>query len=341
MSDMSLKGAEQVDERGMARVLGPDSWSRCATLLAEEGTECYELSYVISGTMPSSPFAQKFQLDAHPTAGIPGTRHVGNKESVTGEVTQQGTHLDALGHFGVLPNPWSGSGEVPVHSAIYYGGLTQSEVKPAADKLLARLGVENVPPIFTTAILLDAEREFGNGRPLPAGFSIEAEHIETMLRVQGLAERGIVPGDVVYIHTGWGKYWTDPVADDSNYYREGPGLGFSGADYLAKKKIVLVALDNPFTDPVNSGQLVGASQPPQKMPQGLPFGVHHFNLVEAGVLQMQNVRLLDLARDCVWVSCTVILPLRLKGCSGSPVRPIAIGRPQPAGIYQTLSRKVN
>ena len=34
-----------------------------------------------------------------------------------------------------------------------------------------------------------------------------------------------------------------------------------------------------------------------------------------------------LANDKVWVSCTMILPLRAQGNSGSPVRPVAIGAP--------------
>jgi kynurenine formamidase len=34
-----------------------------------------------------------------------------------------------------------------------------------------------------------------------------------------------------------------------------------------------------------------------------------------------------LARDRVWLSCTMILPLRVRGGSGSLVRPIAIGAP--------------
>ncbi len=318
-----------VDDRGMARLLGSDTWSRCAALLIGEGTQCYELSHILSNTMPSSPFAQELQLTPSHTSGIPGTRHVGNKEMLTGDFPQQGTHLDALGHFGVLPDVWTGIEPLPLADVTYYGGLTQAEVKPAPEKRLARLGVENVPPIFTAAILLDAEREFGAGAPLSAGFSIDAEHIETMLHAQGLAQRGILPGDVVYINTGWGKFWSDPVVENSNYYREGPGLGLSGAEYIARKNVVLVGLDNPFTDPVNSGQLSGFASPPADMPEGLPFGTHHFNLVESGVLQMQNMRLLDLARDRVWISCTVILPLRLGGCSGSPVRPISIGKPSP------------
>jgi len=54
---------------------------------------------------------------------------------------------------------WTGLEPMRLANATYHGGLTQAEVKPAPEKRLARLGVENVPTIFTTAILLDAERQ--------------------------------------------------------------------------------------------------------------------------------------------------------------------------------------
>jgi len=34
-----------------------------------------------------------------------------------------------------------------------------------------------------------------------------------------------------------------------------------------------------------------------------------------------------MAKDKVWTSCTMILPLLEQGGSGSPVRPVAIGVP--------------
>jgi kynurenine formamidase len=90
---------------------------------------------------------------------------------------------------------------------------------------------------------------------------------------------------------------------------------------------VLVALDNPFTDPVAEGFLQGKAAPPAGTPPGLPFAIHHHNLVQAGIHNIQNANLGALAADKVWLSCTIILPLRTQGGSGSPVRPVAIGAP--------------
>jgi kynurenine formamidase len=147
-----------------------------------------------------------------------------------------------------------------------------------------------------------------------------------MLETQGLGMRGILPGDVVYIHTGWGEHWKDPDVEKV-YYTMGPGLSYDAAEFLAEKLVVLVALDNPFTDPVNEGQLKGQAPPQASMPKGKPFGIHHFNLTQAGMYQIQNAKLDELAVDRVWTSCTMILPLRVSGAGGSLVRPIAIGTP--------------
>lgn len=85
-----------------------------------------------------------------------------------------------------------------------------------------------------------------------------------MLSAQGLSERGLLPGDVLYIYTGWSDNWAS-----DKYYTMGPGLSVDAVRYLEELKIVLVALDNPFTDPVNEGQLIGQTSAPEGTPEGL------------------------------------------------------------------------
>lgn len=99
----------------------------------------------------------------------------------------------------------------------------------------------------------------------------------------------------------------------------GPGLALDAQQYLAARTIVLVALDNPFTDPVPT--------PSNGLP-GLPFSVHHNNLTQHGIHQIQNLVLDEMARDRVSLSCAIVLPLRVLGGAGSPVRPIVIGVPR-------------
>ena len=72
-----------------------------------------------------------------------------------------------------------------------------------------------------------------------------------------------------------------------------------------------------------------AAPPATGTPPGLPFAIHHHNLTQSGIYQIQNANLGELAKDGVWISCTMILPLRTKGGAGSPVRPVAFGEPTP------------
>ena len=315
------------DEIGMANTLGPATWKRCAPFLADAKAKSYELSHIRSNTMPQSPFGTPLVDKYRPTVGIPGTMHAFNgEETVSGEPGAQGTQMDAIGHFAVLPEKWDGKGEFPADKAKYYGGFSQKDVKPTPDSPLKHLGMEKVPPIVTTAVLLDAKAYLGKGKAMEPGSLVKTKDIEAMLKAQGLGKRGLQAGDVLYIYTGWGDNWKDPDSEKS-YYTKGPGLAFDASKYIAEKKVVLVALDNPFTDPVADGFLQGKAAPPEGTPDGLPFAIHHQNLSQSGIHQIQNARLGDLAKDKVWLSCTMILPLRAQGASGSPVRPVSIGAP--------------
>ncbi|PMR78099.1 polyketide cyclase [Halomonas urumqiensis] len=311
------------DQAGMGNTQGAGTWQRCAFHMARPDARTYELSHVRSANMPQSPFAAPASSEFDPTSGIPGTRHGFNTESVSGNVGGQGTQLDALGHFGHLATPWDGQGEFPADELRYYGGLTQDEVKPSADAPLSKLGVEHVPPIVTSAVLLDASEYLNEGEPLAAGTQIDKADIQGMIEAQGLGWRGLQPGDVLYVHTGWGSRWDD---ENGIYYGMGPGLDYDTMAWLAEQAIVLVALDNPFTDPVPEGMLSGESAP-QGVPDGLPFAIHHHNLTQSGIYQIQNANLGEMARDNVWTSCTMILPNRTQGAAQAPVRPIAIGSP--------------
>jgi len=319
------------DERGMANGIGAGTWMRCGYHLANAKSKVFEISHVRSNTMPLSPFGAPLKYAFNPTFVLPFTRHAFNGEKVvSGEPGAQGTQMDALGHFAYIDKPWikkKGSKEMPPSGkARYYGGYTQAQVKPKPDSPLQRLGIEKAPPIVTTAVLLDARSFVGKGKALKDGAIVTAAHIEGMIKAQGLAWRGILPGDVVYIYTGWSDNWKDPDVKKM-YYTMGPGLSYDGAKYLQKKRIVLLALDNPFTDPVAKGMLQGKAPPAPGTPKGLPWAIHHHNLTQSGIHQIQNANLAELARNKVWTSCTIILPLRSKGGAGSPVRPVAIGAP--------------
>jgi kynurenine formamidase len=315
------------DERGMANALGPATWARCAAFLSQPKAKAYELSHVRSNTMPLSPFSGPYVNKHNPTAVLPGTHHAFNNDNLTGDPGQQGTQIDALGHFAALPQAWDGKSESPASQAVYYGGHKQADVKPTADSPLLKLGMEKAPPIITSAVLLDAKTALGKGEPMKPGQLVTAKDIQAILKAQGLEKRGLQPGDVLYVYTGWGDFWRDPDTEKT-YYTKAPGLSYDAARYIGERRIVVIALDTPFVDPVNEGQLQGKAGPAAGTPPGLPFAIHHHMLTQMGIHHIENANLGELAKDKVWTSCTMILPLRERGAAGSPVRPVAIGVPR-------------
>src|SRR6202040_881470 len=133
-------------------------------------SQTYEVWYLRSNTMSQSPFGVPVRDKYLGTVGIPGTVHAFNgEETVSGEPGAQGTQMDAIGHFAVLPEPWDGKGDFPADKARYYGGYTQADVKPTADSPLQKLGIEKVPPIITSAVLLDAKSHLGRGSAMQPG----------------------------------------------------------------------------------------------------------------------------------------------------------------------------
>ena len=336
---ISSVDAFAVDDRGNTATQGAETWSRAAQYMIPKPKFVnghltlvppikLEVSHLMDPAAPQSPFVVPWSLTPNPTAffGPNGVTpdssqaifgHAGNGEAICGDVGGQGTQMDALGHFGFIKQP----GATPT----YFGGLVQSEVVGPTG--LKRLGIDKAEPIVTSVVMLDAARYLNNGKALAPGYAITKQDIENILSAQGLANRGIKNGDVVFIHTGYGAAWTN---SPSTYYTQGSGLSHEAAVFLASKRIVLVGLDNPFSDAaVNSGS--GPFPPMPSWENGsnpwLPFGAHHHNLTQAGVHQIQNLNLTEMAQKKVHLGAVFILPIRFKGGSGSPVRPVVIGHP--------------
>ena len=188
----------QGDERGMANTLGAGTLMRCGYYVGQKGAKTYELSHERSNTMPLSPFGKPLAYEYTPSVAMAGTRHVYNGEQIKGgEPGQQGTQMDAIGHFAYFDKAWDGKGTAPLEGAHYYGGHTQKDVKPTPDSPLLKLGIEKAPPIMTSAVLLDAKTYIGKGESLKPGQLVTAADIETMLKAEGLEWRGILPGDEI------------------------------------------------------------------------------------------------------------------------------------------------
>jgi kynurenine formamidase len=199
--------------------------------------------------------------------------------------THVGTHIDALCHFSFKGKLHGG--ENPERLQSYAGGVE-------------RFSVDTIQPIFRRGVLLDIARLAGVD-VLPVDFLIEPRHLET-------AARGIDihAGDVVLLRTGWSKYWDNPTKFISQVHSPGPGL--EGARWLSARKIFAAGSETaPFE-----------CVPNPAMP------VHVHLLVESGIHIIECLNLEELAESGAREFLFVASPLKIRGGTASPIRPVAL-----------------
>ena len=324
LSSTLVHSSDLSTQRGMTNILGLETWSRCSELISNPKSNSYELSYLRTHSMPLSPFAGQYKPKFLPPSSMPDTVQVLTMDVLNENVNDgnQGTQMDALGHFGHLDAPWDGKSELDMSNATFFGGLNGKDVKPSSDSPLLKLGMETVPPIITSAVLIDVKKYAFEGQSMSAGEYVTVQDIKKSIAASSLKTRGIIEGDVVLIYTGWSDNYQDP--DESKlYYSMAPGISYKLAKYLASKKVVAVGLDTPFVD-----ALADPKNPvpiPEGTPENMLFPVHHYFLTQAGVHTLENFNLKKISDDSVELSCVMILPLMVKGSSASSIRPVAIG----------------
>ena|SRR5580765_4765259 len=197
-----------------------------------------------------------------------------------------GTHIDALCHFSCGGKLHGG---LDVASAQSYEGIRQ-------------LSVDTLSPIVSRGILLDIAGQ-QKTESLPAAFEITPEHMEDAARAQ---EVEIKSGDIVLLRTGWGAFFSDVARFESQMH--GPGPSEKGARWLSSKGVFAAG-----SDTINF-ELV----PSRTMP------VHVHLLVESGIHIIECLNLEQLAADRVFEFVFVASPLKIRGGTGSPIRPLAL-----------------
>ena len=113
-------------------------------------------------------------------------------------------------------------------------------------------------------------------------------------------EGKIKNNSTVIFSTGWGKN-----LHKKKFFKTNPGLASSAARYLVSKKLNLVGIDSPSID-------LGSDS---------KFSVHHI-LSKNNVLILENLCNLEKISGIHFK--LIVLPLKLKNATGSPVRAMAI-----------------
>ncbi|MFT7459542.1 MAG: kynurenine formamidase [Planctomycetota bacterium] len=204
--------------------------------------------------------------------------------------THIGTHIDTLNHFGLKGKIWN---EVSTDDALGIDGWSKS-------------GADKYPPIVARGVLIDVAGAMEKEH-LPASYVITVSDLKDALEKQ---DSTLQPGDVVLIRTGLIAQWPD-----SSKYRmnDQAGLGLEAAQWLVEnQKAMLLGADNFGLESFPSSNKTNFAP------------LHTYLLGEKGVSFLEVVWLEELAKDKVYEFLFIASPLKLRGATGSPVRPLAI-----------------
>jgi len=196
-----------------------------------------------------------------------------------------GTHIDALAHQ---------AENLTLHGGIRVDEGVQTSVG------FRKLGIETMAPLVCRGVLLDVAGE----QRLDPDFAISPADLERAQRAE------VREGDAVLVRTGYGALWSKP-----DEYLRAAGVSAAGSRWLIERKVRAVGADNIAFD------LIGGPPDPDL---GVTLPGHILLLVRAGIPIIENLNLEALAAAKLYEFLFVCLPLKMRGATGSPVRPIAI-----------------
>lgn len=165
---------------------------------------------------------------------------------------------------------------------------------------LKKFSVDTVAPILRRGVLLD----IAGAEPLAEDCEITPEQLEAARKTE------IRRGDVVLLRTGWARYFEDARQFVNETRLPGPGL--AAARWLSAQAIFAAGSDTVAFE----------KSPVPSMP------VHVHLLVESGIHIIECLNLEELAADGVTEFLFVGAPMKIRGATGAPLRPLAVvGQP--------------
>jgi kynurenine formamidase len=201
--------------------------------------------------------------------------------------THCGTHIDALNHWGY-------------GDKVFNHFNTREHL---GSRHWRKAGADAVPPIIARGVLLDVAGLHGV-ETLPESYGITPDDIKACLRRQKIS---IEVGDVVLIRTGQINKWPD-----ISFVSKTPGITRATAEFICKHGAIMIGADNLCLEQSPS------TQPGNHLP------VHTYMLAEAGVPILEMAQLEEIAAEKLYEFVFVGACLKLRGATGSPIRPIAM-----------------
>lgn len=267
-----------------------------------------------TNSLPTSKFGHMYDLEQPRTQGMPTfeahepgyayflyRRHLdtlAQQPGTTGRssasgllmmMEHSGTHIDALCH--------------QAEDLTIYGGQTADAIETPHG--FTAEDAANIPVFFHQAVLLDVA-SFRGVKIIPDRELINASELEACAKHQNVE---IPHNGVVFVRTGNGSRWNNP-----DEYLAGPGMATDASMWLAEKGVVAVGADNVAWD------LPGYVD--ENIQCDLPG--HVVLLVRSGIFIFENLALEEIAAAKVHSFTLLAVPLKLKGATGSPIRPLAL-----------------
>jgi len=278
------------DELGQFNQLGPELTLKAAKLIKTGKT--YRLGIETNSKTPAFP-PRTFNITVLMPNQAPGQAYGDNRFNYADDTSKGwmgvGSQIDGIGHAAI--------------DHVFYNGVHSSEfIKPDG---LTKFGVENYPPIVARGVLLNMAECAGKDL-LPEGTAYTKESIMACEKKQGVS---IESGDVVLFHSGWMDLLD---SDPKRFGAAEPGVGVSGAEYLASKDVMAVGADTWGVEAI----------PFEK--ENIKFRVHQILITEHGIYILENMDTRELAKDNAKEFMFVLGPARMTGAVQMIINPIAI-----------------
>ncbi|WP_428698152.1 cyclase family protein [Stappia sp.] len=281
------------DQIGSANLMTPER-VKAASSLVTTG-KVYSLGMIVGSDTPAFPprslSVTVLQPNQISNSGLGNNAFTYNDDIFMGWLGI-GPQIDGLGHAGV--------------DHVYYNGHKDSDFAKAAG--LTELGLHNLPGLVGRGVLLDMARFYGVDM-VEEGKAYTADDVKAAAARQGVELR---EGDVVLFNSNWMNLLDGANPDPKRFGAAEPGLGVSGAEYLAELGVMAVGADTWGMEVV----------PAEK--EGEAFRAHQILQPENGIYILENMDTRELAKDEAYEFLFVLGQARLKGAVQMIINPIAI-----------------
>lgn len=280
------------DQAGASNWITPEKILQAMSLVKTGKT--YEMGQVYENTMPTGNRTYKLVIPSFPTHGPIGEEKVVfNDEFLSAEIGQVGTQFDGLGHVGMQMKQSDGS-----TTEVFYNGFKREDMRDPYG--LLKLGIEHIKPIITRGLLIDIAGLKGVSA-VPDSFELSLAEVRSALARQGIAESWIQPGDALLFNFGWWRHWPNPMVTNTD---KRPKISPEVVQWLIDRKPSMVGSDAIL--------------------DGTVFNVHTELTMKQGVFNLEWMNFEHMSEDQAYQFLFIFTPIRFKGATGSPGRPVGI-----------------